>query len=508
MALWNFVRRSFYHDSVTLMGLTRDMEAVAGVSRAAAMMGTPANRAVLHDAGLLTSDGEAAAPADLIIAVAADSPGAAETARQAAERALVPRTADGAGAARYRPRTIDTALHALPGANLALVSVPGAYAAIEARRALHAGLHVMVFSDNVPVAEEVALKRLAISRGLLLMGPDCGTAIIDGVPLGFANAVPRGRIGIAAASGTGLQEVVSVLAASGEGVSQAIGLGGRDLGDDVGGLMAMRALALLAEDPETTVICLVGKPPGARTRERLATHLTAIDKPLVVHFAGDEAPDGVPYAAATLEDTGTAAVALARGERPVARTFTDPGAAARLVTETARGLAPGQQYVRGLYSGGTLAWEARGILAARLPDVAPGLTGHGKNGHRVIDLGDDRFTIARPHPMLDATLRREWITREAANPTVAVLLLDLVLGHGAHEDPAGELAPALDEARVLAAREARTLVIVASVTGTDGDPQNRSAQVARLRAAGVLVMPSNAQAARLAALIGERVGSR
>jgi succinyl-CoA synthetase alpha subunit len=293
--------------------------------------------------------------------------------------------------------------------------------------------------------------------------------------------------------------VASVLAASGEGVSQAIGLGGRDLSDDVGGLMAIRALSLLAGDPETGVICLVGKPPGARTRERLARHLATLDKPTVVHFAGDGLPDGFPYTAATLEDAATAAVALARGKEPVAVEFTDPHRAARLVAETVDRLAPGQRFVRGVYSGGTLAWEARGILAARLSQVAPGVTGDG-GGHRIVDLGDDRFTVGRPHPMLDATVRREWIAREAADPAVAVVLIDLVLGYGAHEDPAGDLAPALDEARDLA--------IVASVTGTDSDHQNRAVQVERLRTAGAIVMPSNAQASRLAALIAEQAGSR
>src|SRR5919198_395597 len=258
MPIWNFVRTGMYHDSVTLMRLTRDLESVSGVRRAAAMMGTPANRALLQDAGLLTLEGEAARPNDLIIAVEAEQPAAAHAGAQAAEAALTAsRPSTIPGQTTRRPRTLQSALKRLAGANLALISVPGLYAGVQAKKALHAGLHVMLFSDHVPVPTEIELKRLALSEGLLMMGPDCGTAIINGVPLGFANVVGRGRIGLAAASGTGLQEVSCLIAAGGEGISQAIGVGGRDLSEEVGGLMTDQALAILAADPATTVVCVL-----------------------------------------------------------------------------------------------------------------------------------------------------------------------------------------------------------------------------------------------------------
>ena len=507
MPVWNFVRRSVYQDSVTLMRLTRDMEAVAGVRRAAAMMGTPPNRALLAQAGLLHTEGETAGPADLVIAVVADSGAAAETARTVAETALAtPSTRPEARAPR--PRTLAGALRALPGATLALISVPGAYAGAEARRALDAGLHVMLFSDHVPLATEVELKRLAAGRGLLLMGPDCGTAILGGVPLGFANAVPRGRIGLVAASGTGLQEVSCQLAARGEGVSHAIGVGGRDLADAVGGVMTLAALAVLADDPATEVVVVVGKPAGPGVAQRLAAALGALGKPSVLYTAGTSpgASRLTFHRAATLEDAALAAVALVRGEEPAAVEFTIPAAEVeRLVTAQIRALGPGQRFVRGVYAGGTLAWEAVSLLGACLPGVAAGVGGEG-NGHRVVDLGDDVHTLGRPHPMIDGAVRHEWIAREAADPATAVLLLDVVLGHGAHPDPAGELAPALEAARRTAAAAGRGLAIVASVTGTEADAQGRSRQAAALRRAGALVMDSNAQAARLAALVAARSG--
>src|SRR2546428_1976154 len=505
MPAFNFVRASFYQDSVTLMRLSRDMEAVAGVTAAAAMMGTPPSRALLKQAGLLASEGAAAETADLIIAVIADSPAAADAARAAAEHALLARKPPVTGpTTAAAPRTLASALHALPDANLALISVPGAFAGGEALKALRAGLHVMLFSDNVPVETEVELKRLALERGLLVMGPDCGTAIVDGVPLGFANAVPRGRIGLAAASGTGLQETTCTIAREGEGVSQAIGVGGRDLSDEVGGLMMLRALELLAGDAATEVVCLVGKPPGAGVARRLADAAAKLGKPCVAYFAGASTPAAGPWrVAATLEDAGRAAVALARGTTPAATAFTLTAAEVeRLVADAARGLAPGQRYVRGVYSGGTLAYEAIDLLAGSLAEVATSLT-TGGSGHRVVDLGEEVFTVGRPHPMIDGRVRREWIDREGRDAGTAVLLVDVVLGYGAHRDPAGEIVPA-----IRAVRARRPLAVVASVCGTDGDPQSRAAQIATLRDAGVIVMDGNAQAARLAAAIARRAGAR
>jgi FdrA protein len=502
--VWNFVRRGVYHDSVTLMRLTHDMEAVAGVRRAAVMMGTPANHALLGEAGLLDPEGATAGAADLVIAVVADDAGAAETARAAVEAALAARAAAPATQGP-RPRTLAGGLRMLPDATLALISVPGAYAGAEARRALDAGLHVMLFSNNVPLATEIELKRLAHARGLFVMGPDCGTALVAGVPLGFANAVPRGRIGLVAASGTGLQEVSCRLAAEGEGVSHAIGVGGRDLADAVGGVMTLAALAALAADPATEVVVVIGKPPGPTVAARLAEALDELDKPSVVCTPGvDPAPAGRAHVAVTLEDAALAAVALARGQAPRAVVFSQPEAEVeRLVAGQAATLAAGQRYVRGVYSGGTLAWEALALLRARLPGVAESVDGDGP-GHRVVDLGDDRFTLGRPHPMIDGAVRRERIAREAAEPSTAVVLLDVVLGYGAHPDPAAELTPALVVARRTAATAGRGLALVASVTGTERDPQPRARQAAALERAGVLVMDSNAQAARLAALIAAR----
>jgi FdrA protein len=500
------VKRSFYQDSVALMGLARELRTGAGVREAAALMGTPANHALMADAGLLTEEARAAGPNDLVIVVQTDSPEQADAALARAESLLTARRARVEASGRRLPRTLDSAVRQLERANLALISVPGAFAAAEARKALRRGLHVMLFSDNVTLEDEIALKRLAAERGLLLMGPDCGTAYLGGVPLGFANAVPRGHIGLVAASGTGLQQVVTLLAAAGEGVSQAVGVGGRDMSDAVGGTMTLAALDALGADPATELIVVVGKPPAPAVRAKVEGRLRALGKSAVVAMLGREIAAGTSgplTTVATLEDAAAAAVARRAGRAWTPRAFADAAAARQRVKEYRAARRSGAGAVRGLFAGGTLAYEALLILEPLLGagTVGGNLGGHVDGPHRVVDLGADEYTVGRAHPMLDAALRVEEIERAAKEPDTAVLLVDVVLGYGAAPDPAGDIAAALVAARGHATAHGRALAMVASVIGTAADPQGLAAQAARLEAAGAWVLPSNAQAARAAACI-------
>ena len=487
------VRRDTYRDSVELMRVAAELERRPGVARAALMMATPANRALLAEAGLAVSAATAAGPNDLVIAVAAADAATAEGALAEAERLLIAQIGSPAGAAeRPAPRTVADAVRALPGANLAIISTPGPYATAEALKALKRGLHVFLFSDHVPIADEIELKRLAREKGLLVMGPDCGTAILDGVPLGFANAVRRGRIGLVGASGTGLQQVSCLIDRLGEGVSQVIGVGGRDLDEGVGGLMMRAGIERLARDPGTTVIGLVSKPSAAAVARHVLGVARACAKPVVVNFlGGDPAAVQQPgaVAATTLVDVARSAVALARGETPGAASALDPKLLSRSRARVERFTA-GQRHVRGLFSGGTLCQEAALILAEMSAGDAE---------HTTVDLGDDEFTVGRPHPMIDFRLRNERIVAAADEASTAVILLDVVLGYGAHPDPAGALIPALDQARRHATDAGRALAVVASICGTASDPQDLSRQEETLAAAGVILAPSNAQAARLAA---------
>ncbi len=490
-----------YRDSVALMQLAAALKTRPGVEEVSAVVATAGNLALLRAAGLLGAD-LPPRPSDLLVLARARSTAAAEGALQAAADALQAQApaAAAADATALAPRSIGMALEVNPGANLALVSVPGEYAFAEAAKALQLGLNVMLFSDNVAIADEIALKRLASERGLLMMGPDCGTAIIDGVPLGFANDVRRGAIGCVAASGTGLQQVTCLLDRAGQGVSQAIGTGGRDLAEAVGGTTMLAGLARLAGDRATKVIVLISKPPAPAVAARVLAAAAKVRKPVVVCFIGAD-PGSIRgrnlHPAATLEEAARAAAALAQGKPPPRRAAVRRRAG---LPRTARG----RRFVRGLFSGGTFCYEAGLVLGASVGRVWSNAPVRDEDAlddpwasheHTLVDLGDDAFTRGRPHPMIDHALRNERIVRESRDPAVAVILLDVVLGHGAHPDPAAAMAPALRAA----AR--RGIALVASVCGTAADPQDLLRQERALREQGVILGASNAEAARLAAAI-------
>lgn len=511
MATLGIIRPRTYADSVALMLAQREARELAGVEDAGVVMATDANKALLRDAGLDFPDLETAGPDDLAVVARAATREQAEAALALAQEALTRRRAAGAGE-EYRPKTIASALRMLPEASLALISVPGRFARPVAREALEAGLHVMLFSDNVPLEHEVELKAASSRRGLLMMGPDCGTAIVGGVALGFANSVRSGRIGLVGAAGTGLQEVTSLIHRFGGGITHAIGTGGRDLSSAVGGITMLQGLRALALDPRTAVIVMVSKPPAADVAGRLLAAGAACGKPVVAAFIGAAVePAGQVRGAATLEDAARLAVRLAYGA--------DPGLAPvrTLPAQEAGRLAPGQRYVRGLYSGGTLCYEALVLLRPHVGPVwsnTPLQPGWAldpptrSREHTVIDMGADEFTQGRLHPMLDPALRLQRLIQEASDPETAVVLLDVVLGYGAHDNPAGALAPAIRQARDLARRAGRHLCVVGSVCGTDDDPQHAASQREALEEAGVLVEEGNARGARLAGLIAEARGSR
>lgn len=511
MIVRSVIKPSAYFDSVTLMLVQKEVRQLPGVEEAGAVMGTDANKELLRDAGLLTADAAAARADDLILVVRADGAEHVDAALANAQELLVRRRESTAGEA-YRPKTLSSAVRMQSGTNLALISVPGRFAAGVARDALAAGLHVMVFSDNVPLEAEVELKRAAASRGLLLMGPDCGTAILSGAALGFSNRVRSGSIGVVGASGTGIQEVTSLIHRGGAGISHAIGTGGRDLTETVGGMTALAGLAALAGDAGTRVIVLISKPPSGDVAARLLAAARTSGKPVVVCFVGAtvSAADGL-HPARSLEEAASIAVRLATGGSPHW-----PELHALPAQEAAR-LAPSQKFIRGLYSGGTLCYEALVLLEryvgpvySNTPlDPARALeSAHHSRAHTVIDMGSDEFTVGRLHPMLDPDLRLQRLLNEADDPEVAVILLDVVLGHGAHPDPANELVPIVRRAKDLARAQGRWLSVVGSVCGTEDDPQGYDVQVNALVEAGVVVQPTNAKAVRLAGFIAEAAGNK
>ena len=479
------LRSGVYADSVRLMQVSRDVGATDGVTAVLVAMATPLNLELAGNMGLAPD--EPASSEQLLIAIRAKDHDSLAAATAAVDAALAERERTTATAATIPLRTIGAGLAELPvdGGALAIVSVPGQYAVAEAADAVAAGRSVLVFSDGVPVEHEVLLKRAAHDAGVLVMGPDCGTAIVSGVALGFANVVRRGPVGLVAASGTGAQQVSCLLDAAGVGVSHVLGVGGRDLKEEVGGLATLDALAALDADPATERVLLVSKPPAPSVADAVQRAAEELTVPVRSAVLSPETPDLTAAVEGLLRDMGH--------DVPVWPSRPGPAEAP----------APGA-VLKGLFSGGTLADEAMllaspvlGGIRSNIPlrpelDLGTDLLAP---GHLVIDFGDDALTVGRAHPMIDPTLRLEAIAEVAEGGEPAVLLLDVVLGYGADPDPAASLGPALAAAREAARHP---LPVVVSLIGTEGDPQSWGRQADALAAAGAAVFASNAAATRYA----------
>ena len=498
------IRKNEYYDSVFLMRVAKRISEQKGVLQAAALMATEKNKVLLAAIGIRGAEISAATPNDLVVALRGDSQQTVAAVLQNIERWLCPEDASGPPS---EVRTLEEAVARQPRSNLAFISVPGEYAAREARKALEHGLNVFLFSDNVPLESERSLKEFARERGLIVMGADCGTALIGGVGVGFANVVRPGPIGVIGASGTGIQEFTALVHRAGSGISHAIGAGSRDLSDAIGGISTRSALTALECNTQTQVIAILSKPPGPLALAHLVPRINQCPKPVVACFLGLKKdflyPNTRLKVARTLEEAAALAVQIATGNRPSAFTIDSPGIPGLILRERA-GMKPGQKYIRGIFAGGTFCYQAQQVLREAgmvvhsnvplegnpiLPDPRRSLE------HTLVDMGVDEFTAGRPHPMIDSRLRRERIVAEAQDPQVAILLLDFILGFNASPDPAGELAHAIAEAKEAVKKKGGFLSVAASVCGTEGDPQGLQRQTRLLEEEGVVVFPSSAQAA-------------
>jgi FdrA protein len=489
------VHRDTYLDSLLLMATTVTMDERPGVSWAGAVMANERGLAELDKAGFPSADLEGLDANDLVLAVTAEDDETVDAALDAGREAAFAERQPASVAAEAPPADLREAVRRAPDASVAIVSVPGEYAALEAHHALTAGLDVLLFSDNVPVEEEVELKERALGLGRLVMGPGAGTAVLSGTGLGFAN-VPTASgapgVGVVAAAGTGAQEAARLLDGWGVPVTQVIGVGGRDLTARVGGRMARAAVRALDDDPATGVVLLVSKPPAPEVAEAVLAECRRT--PVVAVYLG---LDDARFAPTLEEGARRAAELVGAGRPPVV------GDLRERVTAAVRDLAPERRVVRGLFSGGTLCYEAQYVLERVLGPVwsneplRAGRTPPAPDGAPLLlDLGAEEYTHGRPHPMIDPTGRLELLRETAADPSVAVVLMDVVLGHGSAEDPAGAIA------RVCAEIDGPR--IVTYLLGTEADPQRYSAQRARLEQAGCLVPDTNARAAYAAAAIALR----
>lgn len=512
---------NYYRDSVALMQLSAKAANIEGVIAASAQMATAANIQLMVDAKLL-SQALPPKPNDLLLVIQAETQAAAEEALAFVTRTLDESTSTSVnGAINEEPsRSLAMGLKVLPEANLVLISTPGDFAAGEAMKALKLGLNVMMFSDNVTVEQEIALKQYARSHDLLVMGPDCGTAIIQSIPLAFANVVRSGKIGIVGASGTGIQQVSCLIDQQGEGISHAIGTGGHDLSEAVGGITMLSALELLANDPATEVIVLISKPPAPAVAQKVIAAAQNIHKPVVINFLGStEQPETTSgnqiYWADTLESAAYLALDVLKSVKP--QSIDKKARIAEFQSVIAQNipkLQATQTYVRGLYAGGTFCYEAQLLLQPTLgqcysntptKQVQKLANIWQSEGHTIIDLGDDDFTRGKPHPMIDPSTRNGRILLEAKDPNTAVILVDLVLGYGAHENPAAELSKVIKQANEIAHDACRTLFFVGFICGTHSDPQNYEQQAKLLLESGMLLAKSNAHATEVVASIMQAI---
>ncbi|WP_281069632.1 acyl-CoA synthetase FdrA [Proteiniclasticum aestuarii] len=498
------IKNNAYYDSVTLMQVSRAVEESEFVKKAMISMGTDMNKELLKAAGLLDKLFEAAKPSDLIIAFEADEHADIEQIYQIIEDKLNEKAKDDKEE-EMPPTSLSSAVKRYPELNLAVISVAGVYAAAEVRKALNKNLNVMLFSDNVSLEDEIALKKLAHEKGLLMMGPDCGTAIINSVGLCFANKIRKGDIGVVGASGTGTQEVTVLIDKMGGGVTQVIGTGGRDLSIEVGGIMMYDTLEALDRDEKTDVIVLISKPPVEEVAQRIIKRAEESKKNIVICFIGkdnNESAGNIHYVP-TLEEAARKAVQLSSSS--TYKELVDAYDSDALMENVRPLLQESQKYVRGLYCGGTVCDESAGMFDKAIPGKVFSNVGKvrrledaGRSTmHSFIDLGDDEFTVGRPHPMIEPSLRNSRIIQEAMDEETAIILFDVELGYGSHRDPAGEAVAAVREAKKLLASENRNVIFVAYVLGTEDDLQGYHRQMELLRSEGIILASSNARAAEL-----------
>ncbi len=515
MATGFVIRKNQYYDSVFLMGISKRLSEVGGVRQNAVLMGSDSNKGLLSSIGIHDAEIDAAQPNDLIVAVIADTQQIADGVLGELDKYL----AGGMPVSvTSNPHSLQEGLAQKPNADLAVISIPGEYAAREARHALEAGLNVFLFSDNVSTQDELELKQLASGKNLLVMGPDCGTSLIGGVGIGFANVVRRGPIGVIGAAGTGLQEFTSQVHNAGFGISHAIGTGGHDLSDEIGGLTTFTALAALEANPQTQVIVVISKPPGHRTLTRLLERFEACPKPVIGCFLGmriaSQDQSGMFQPAHTIDEAVRLAISSLGGKDTHEESVFSNEEAEWIARETSSWSSE-QKYLRGVFAGGTFCYQAQQILRDADITVQSNAPLDSKDkledsdcsiGHTIVDMGADEYTVGRPHPMIDGMLRKQRIHTEACDPQTAILFVDFILGYNASMDPVGDLLEAILEAKQAAKSHNRHLTVVASVCGTDGDPQILNMQITMLREAGVFVFQSNAKATSFCAALLKQSG--
>lgn len=492
--IYGLIKKNTYQDSVNLMLLSSKLSKLEGINKVSIMMGTPANKEIFQNTGMDAAEFQDATPNDICIAVDTDNESLVSNVSNELDNFIKDLSSKSKDKKLTTSRTLDGALNNLPDANLALISLPGEYVFKEADRLLDKNINTFIFSDNVSIEEEKKLKEKAHNKGLIVMGPDCGTGIISSIPLAFANIVQKGNIGIVGASGTGIQEVTSIIGRNGGGISHAIGIGGRDLSEEIGGISAIDALKMLNEDDNTDVIVFISKPPAPSVKDKVIETFKTLDKKVVALFLGEKpenSEDNIIYVW-TLEEAGYQALMISRTSGNYRKNL--QGILEKLDTIKSN---QNQRKIHGYYGGGTLAGEAS-ILLKDYFNIKDSKNPEGYmlnyEGHEIIDFGDDKYTKGRPHPMIDPSTRIDILNKLIEKEDVAIVLFDNVLGYGSNDDMAGALAPEIKKVIEYKNSKGQDILFIASVCGTEEDKQVYSSQVTELKEAGVLVLDTNAEA--------------
>lgn len=503
MSVFVKLEKGRYLDSLETLFATSVLVDQAGVANGYVGVGSKAFKEEAAAAGLTAPALEEATANDFVIVAECTDAAAFEAAVAAVYAGF-----EAQSSAEVEESYISTkaAVKKHPEANLCSIAVPGEYALSEVKKALNAGLHCVVFSNNVPLEDEHEMKLLAREKGLLCMGPDCGVANINGAALVLSSINNRGPFGICGASGTGIQHVAAIMHEAGSGVSQTIGTGGNDLKDKVGGIMMLMGIDALEVDPETKYIALISRKPGETVFPKILERVSRCKKPVVALFMGAEREPveaaGAIYAS-SLDDCALKCLQLIGVEYPLATEAELAEIAAREVKK----LAPEQKYVRGAFSGGTYMDEATHAMISRVGRINSNCPiqpewqladSYTSVENTIIDYGEEEFTLGRPHPAIDPGVRQPAILREAADPEVAVILLDFILTPPGHMDPTGYALGDIKLAQEMAGAEGRHLIFIASVLGTTADLQDKHKQEQQLREAGVIVCQTNYRAAVLA----------
>ncbi len=484
--IFGLVKKNQYQDSVNLMLLSSRLSGMDNLDRVSIMMGTPANKDIFKNTGMYVEEFDQAKPNDICIGVEARDKEMLKVVEKELEAFILDMASSTRSSNLSRVKSLQTAINKMEDANLALISIPGEYVYEEGKKLLEKGVNLFIFSDNVSLDEERALKDLALKKDLIVMGPDCGTGIINKTPLAFANNVNTGNIGVIGASGTGIQEITSLISRAGGGISQAIGIGGRDLQEEIGGISAKTALKMLEEDKETEVIVFVSKPPAKGVMDMMIEQFRSIDKPLVALFLGvsGNIDSNNVYYTKNLEEASYLALYLSKKDGSMQKNLDSLKEKLKLIRAN-----PKKRQIHGYYGGGTLAGESKLILKKELQKD--------KNS-TIIDFGDDEYTKGRPHPMIDPTTRIQAFNNLKDNKEVAIVLFDNVIGYGANQNMANSLKNPIKDLLEYKKKQNDEIIIIGSVCGTDEDIQGYKDQVNILEEAGAIVVESNASAAKLA----------